>query len=83
MLCHVFWSQVEYKIICFILERVDIEESFCLSPFSDTGKPNKRFINIKNHVFGHSMSFVLGSFLHKSLKMVMPYNQQFANPFTS
>ena len=22
MLCHVFWSQVEYKIVCFILENL-------------------------------------------------------------
>ena len=22
MLCHVFWSQVEYKIVCFILQRL-------------------------------------------------------------
>ena len=22
MLCHVFWSQVEYKIVCFIIIRV-------------------------------------------------------------
>ena len=43
-------------------ERI-LDKTFCLSPFSDTGQPNKRFINIKNHVFGHAASFVQGCFL--------------------
>ena len=30
MLCHVFWSQVEYKIVCFIIdENVDAFDSDC------------------------------------------------------
>ena len=37
---------------------MDIGKNFCLSPFSDTGQPNKRFMNIENHVFGHSTSFM-------------------------
>ena len=26
MLCHVFWSQVEYKIICFIIKMAGVRE---------------------------------------------------------
>ena len=34
MLCHVFWSQVEYKIVCFIKDPKLIADSF-----------NKFFVN--------------------------------------
>ena len=35
MLCHVFWSQVEYKIVCFIFEqlrknRIFVDLAFCM-----------------------------------------------------
>ena len=33
MLCHVFWSQVEYKIVCFISENRGL-----LSPYMLTGR---------------------------------------------
>ena len=46
-------------------------KNFCLSPFSDTGQPNKRLINIENHIFGHSTNFYEVSFLHKFLKIAM------------
>ena len=28
MLCHVFWSQVEYKIVCFISLMCDVNEQY-------------------------------------------------------
>ena len=50
------------KIICPASAERILDKTFCLSPFSDTGQQNKRFINIKNHVFGHVASFVQGCF---------------------
>ena len=31
MLCHFFWSQVEYEIVCFISERQSFERTVLLS----------------------------------------------------
>ena len=42
------------KIVCPASAESILDKTFCLSPFLDTGQPDKRFINIKNHVFGHA-----------------------------
>ena len=61
-----------------ILSRGILSRGFCPGSFVrrdfvlEPGQPNKRFMNIENHVFGHSTSFISGFFLRKSLKMVMP-----------
>ena len=45
MLCHVFWSQVEYKIVCFILES------------SEASTPNARWDYIKDRMRQFSKKF--------------------------
>ena len=35
MLCHVFWSQVEYKIVCFIFENLDESSNEEIDPYEE------------------------------------------------
>ena len=48
MLCHVFWSQVEYKIVCFIIIATDNpytnEELFT----ADVRQPWTNYVNNEN-----------------------------------
>ena len=55
---------------------MDIGKNFCLSLFSDTGQPNKRFMNIENHVSGRSTSFI-----YSKKGLVDPTNGLLINTF--
>ena len=44
---------LQQKSSVLLCTELILDKFFRLSLFSDTCKPNKRFINIANHVFGH------------------------------
>ena len=73
MLCHVFWSQVEYKIICFIIVLIYRSGSWSWTPTENQCHKDHALI-VCDHVDGgiRLSGFVLAGFI-ASKNVDFPY----------